>query len=39
MLTKDLGKLCKRTLRERIDGEAVYRILSGELPSAGWVDG
>jgi DNA-binding GntR family transcriptional regulator len=38
MLNKDLGKLCKRTLRERIYEEVVHLILSGESPSGGWVD-
>jgi DNA-binding GntR family transcriptional regulator len=38
MLIKDLEKLRKRTLRERIYEEIVHLILSGELPSGGWVD-
>ena len=38
MLNKDLGKLCKKTLRERIYEEVVHLILSGESPSGGWVD-
>jgi DNA-binding GntR family transcriptional regulator len=38
MPTKDLEKLHKRTLRERIYEEVVHLILSGELPSGGWVD-
>lgn len=38
MLNKDLEKLHKRTLRERIYEEIVHLILSGELPSGGWVD-
>jgi hypothetical protein len=33
MLIKDLEKLRKRTLRERIYEEIVHPILSGELPS------
>jgi DNA-binding GntR family transcriptional regulator len=33
-----LEKLRKRTLRERIYEEVVHLILSGELPSGGWVD-
>ena len=33
MLIKDLEKLRKRTLRERIYEEIVHLILSGELPS------
>jgi DNA-binding GntR family transcriptional regulator len=38
MLIKKLEKLRKRTLRERIYEEVVHLILSGELPSGGWVD-
>jgi DNA-binding GntR family transcriptional regulator len=38
MLIKDLEKPRKRTLRERIYEEIVHLILSGELPSGGWVD-
>ncbi len=38
MLTKNLGKLRKKTLRERIYEEVVRLIISGELPSGGWVD-
>src|SRR5580692_3677431 len=38
MLIKDLEKLRKRTLRERIYEEIVHLILSGEMPSGGWVD-
>src|SRR5580700_8596101 len=38
MLIKDLEKLRKRTLRERIYEEVVRLILAGELPSGGWVD-
>jgi DNA-binding GntR family transcriptional regulator len=38
MLIKKLEKLHKRTLRERIYEEVVQLILSGELPSGGWVD-
>jgi DNA-binding GntR family transcriptional regulator len=38
MLNKDLEKLRKRTLRERIYEEVVRLILAGELPSGGWVD-
>ena len=38
MLIKDLEKLRKGTLRERIYEEIVHLILSGELPSGGWVD-
>jgi DNA-binding GntR family transcriptional regulator len=38
MLIKDLEKLRKRTLRERIYEEIVHLILSGELPSGAWVD-
>src|SRR5467141_1360631 len=33
-----LKKLRKTTLRERIYEEVVHLILSGELPSGGWVD-
>ena len=38
MLIKNLEKLRKRTLRERICEEVVHLILSGELPSGGWLD-
>jgi DNA-binding GntR family transcriptional regulator len=38
MITTSLEKLRKRTLRERIYEEIVRLILSGELPSGGWVD-
>jgi DNA-binding GntR family transcriptional regulator len=38
MLIKNFEKLRKRTLRERIYEEVVHLILSGELPSGGWVD-
>src|ERR1700722_8932034 len=38
MLIKNLEKLRKRTLRERIYEEIVRLILAGELPSGGWVD-
>jgi len=38
MITKSLEKLHKRTLRERIYEEVVHLILSGQLPSGGWVD-
>jgi DNA-binding GntR family transcriptional regulator len=38
MLIKNLEKLRKKTLRERIYEEVVHLILSGELPSGGWVD-
>jgi len=38
MLVKKLEKLRKTTLRERIYEEVVHLILSGELPSGGWVD-
>ena len=38
MAIKSLEKLSKRTLRERIYEEVVHLILSGELPSGGWVD-
>src|SRR6266849_1470443 len=37
MLIKNLEKLRKRTLRERIYEEVVRLILAGELPSGGWV--
>jgi DNA-binding GntR family transcriptional regulator len=37
-LIKNMEKLRKRTLRERIYEEVVHLILSGELPSGGWVD-
>jgi DNA-binding GntR family transcriptional regulator len=38
MLIKNLEKLRKKTLRERIYDEVVHLIVSGELPSGGWVD-
>jgi DNA-binding GntR family transcriptional regulator len=38
MLSKNLEKLRKRTLRERIYEEIVRLILAGELPSGGWLD-
>jgi hypothetical protein len=38
MLIKNAEKLRKTTLRERIYEEVVRLILSGELPSGGWVD-
>src|ERR1700732_4632840 len=38
MLIKNLEKVPKRTLRERICEEVVHLILSGELPSGGWLD-
>jgi DNA-binding GntR family transcriptional regulator len=38
MLIKNLEKLRKKTLRERIYEEVVRLIVSGELPSGGWVD-
>jgi len=38
MLIKNLEKLRKRTLRERIYEEVIRLILAGELPSGGWVD-
>jgi DNA-binding GntR family transcriptional regulator len=38
MLIKNPEKMRKRTLRERIYEEVVHLILSGELPSGGWVD-
>jgi DNA-binding GntR family transcriptional regulator len=38
MLIKIPEKLRKRTLRERIYEEVVRLILTGELPSGGWVD-
>src|SRR6266436_9811104 len=38
VLIKNLKKLRKRTLRERICEEVVHLILSGELPSDGWLD-
>ena len=38
MLIRNLEKLPKRTLRERICEEVVRLILSGELPSGGWLD-
>jgi DNA-binding GntR family transcriptional regulator len=38
MLLKNPKMPRKRTLRERIYEEVVHLILSGELPSGGWVD-
>jgi DNA-binding GntR family transcriptional regulator len=38
MPIKDLKKWGKKTLRERIYEEVVRLIVSGELPSGGWVD-
>ena len=38
MLIKSLEKLPKKTLRERIYEEVVRLIVSGELPSGGWLD-
>src|SRR5229473_1588296 len=38
MVIKSLAKLDKKTLRERIYEEIVRLIVSGELPSGGWVD-
>src|SRR6202011_546038 len=38
MLIKDIEKLRKKTLRERIYEEVLRLIVSGELPSGGWVD-
>jgi DNA-binding GntR family transcriptional regulator len=38
MLIKHLQRPGRRTLRERIYEEVVSLILSGELPSGGWVD-
>jgi DNA-binding GntR family transcriptional regulator len=38
MLIKTVEKPRKRTLRERIYEEVVRLIVSGELPSGGWVD-
>ena len=38
MVIKSLEKLDKKTLRERIYEEVVRLIVSGELPSGGWVD-
>ena len=38
MLIKALEKPRKRTLRERIYEKVVRLIVSGELPSGGWVD-
>ena len=38
MLIENLEKLRKKTLRERIHDEIVRLIVSGELPSGGWVD-
>jgi DNA-binding GntR family transcriptional regulator len=38
MIIENLEKLPKTTLRERIYQEVVQLILSGELPSGGWVD-
>jgi DNA-binding GntR family transcriptional regulator len=38
MLIKNLEKLRKSTLREQIYEEVVHLIVSGELPSGGWLD-
>jgi DNA-binding GntR family transcriptional regulator len=38
MLIKDIEKIRKKTLRERIYEEVLHLIVSGELPSGGWVD-
>ncbi len=38
MLIKNVEKLRKRTLRERIYEEVVRLIVTGEWPSGGWVD-
>jgi DNA-binding GntR family transcriptional regulator len=38
MIIKSLEKMDKKTLRERIYEEVVRLIVSGELPSGGWVD-
>src|ERR1700736_5829882 len=38
MLIKNFEKLRKKTLRERIYDQVVRLIVSGELPSGGWVD-
>ena len=38
MLIKNLQNLRKKTLREQIYEEVVRLIVSGELPSGGWVD-
>ena len=38
MLTKNSEKPRKKTLRERIYEEVVRLIVSGELPSGGWLD-
>ena len=38
MLIKNAEKPRKTTLRERIYEEVVHLILSGQLPSGGWVD-
>src|SRR5258708_25024849 len=38
MLIRDLEKLPRKTLRERIYEEVVRLIVSGEVPSGGWVD-
>src|SRR5258708_34957094 len=38
MLIRDLEELPKTTLRERIYEEVLRLIVSGELPSGGWVD-
>jgi DNA-binding GntR family transcriptional regulator len=38
MPIKDLEKLRKKTLRERTYEEVVRLIVTGELPSGGWVD-
>src|SRR6202158_6389586 len=38
MVIKSLAKLDKKSLRDRIYEEVVRLIVSGELPSGGWVD-
>jgi DNA-binding GntR family transcriptional regulator len=38
MRIKNAENLRKTTLRKRIYEEVVHLILSGELPSGGWVD-
>jgi DNA-binding GntR family transcriptional regulator len=38
MLIKSVEKFRKTTLRERIYEEVVHLILSGQLPSGGWVN-
>src|ERR1700687_2415401 len=38
MVIKSLAKLPRKTLRERIYEEVVRLIVSGELPSGGWLD-